>query len=85
MSTQAAFHRGVSPLMHLLLAGKEDVVLKAKPDQELRDRIELLASKNTEDGLTAEERAEYEGYVRANKFVAILQREAKYLKSDKDS
>lgn len=44
-------------------------------------RIEELASKNTEDTLTPEERDEYAGYVRANKFVAVLRREAKRFKS----
>jgi|GEM_PF-4676556 hypothetical protein len=49
------------------------------PDQALRDRIEALASRNTEGGLTDEERAEYEGYVRANKFLAVLRREARLM------
>ena len=76
MSAQAAFHRGVVPLLQLLLPGKEDAVLSSQPDEGLRDRIENLASKSTEGELTAEERAEYEGYVRANKFVAVLRSEA---------
>ena len=80
-STQAAFHRGVVPLLNLLLPGKEDVVLSTKPDQSLRDRIERLASKCTEGELTDEERAEYEGYVRANKFIAVLKREARQMKT----
>jgi uncharacterized protein YnzC (UPF0291/DUF896 family) len=45
----------------------------------LQERIEALAEKSTEGTLTAEEREEYEGYVRANKFVAILRREASLL------
>ncbi len=81
MSSQAAFQRGVHPLLRLLLPGKEDAILAAEADQELRDRIEELAGKSTEDTLTAEEREEYAGYVRANKFVAILRREAKKFKS----
>jgi hypothetical protein len=47
-----------------------------RPDPELQDRIEELAAKSTEGDLPAEERAEYEGYVRANKFIAILRRQA---------
>lgn len=81
MSTQAAFHRGVHPLLQILLPGKEEAVLAVQPDQALRDRIEQLAAKSTEDELTAEERDEYEGYVRANKFVATLRREARVMKS----
>ncbi|MCX6876215.1 MAG: hypothetical protein NTW21_20775 [Verrucomicrobia bacterium] len=76
MSAQAAFHRGVQPLLQLLLPGREDAVLAVETDQPLRDRIEELAGRNTEDMLTAEERDEYAGYVRANKFVAVLRREA---------
>lgn len=80
MSAEAAFHRGITPLLHLLLPGKEDAVLTTSPDQELRARIDELATKSTEGNLTSEERAEYEGYVRANKFVALLKREARQMK-----
>ena len=81
MSTQTAFHRGVHPLLRLLLPGKEKAVLNAKPDRALRERIEQLAAKSTEGKLTAKERDEYEGYVRANKFVATLRREARAMNS----
>lgn len=81
MSTQAAFHRGVSPLLNILLPGKEDLILAAASDSSLRDRIEQLAVRSTEGELTEEERKEYEGYVRANKFVALLLREAKRFKA----
>jgi hypothetical protein len=81
MSTQTAFHRGVHPLLRLLLPGKEKAVLAVKADRALRDRIEQLAAKSTEGRLTAWERDEYEGYVRANKFVATLRREARTMKS----
>jgi hypothetical protein len=81
MSAQAAFQRGVGPLLELLLPGREDAVLSVQTDQSLRIRIEELASKNTEDTLTPDERDDYAGYVRANKFVAVLRREAKKFKS----
>lgn len=81
MSIQAAFHRGVHPLFQLLLSGKEEGVLAVQPDRALRERIEQLAAKSTEGELTAEERDEYEGYVRANKFVAVLRRQARRMKS----
>ena len=55
--------------------------MSAVADQPLKDRIEELASKNTEGNLTPEERDEYAGYVRANKFVAVLRREAMKFKS----
>ena len=51
-------------------------------DESLRGRIEELADKSTEGELTDSERAEYEGYVKANKFIVILQAKAKKLLSD---
>lgn len=76
-----AFQRGVSPLLQLLLPGKEDLIMSVMPDRVLRDRIDQLASKSTEGELTEEDRAEYEGYVRANKFIALMMREAKRFKA----
>ena len=81
MSAQSAFQRGVGPLLQLLLPGRADAVLSVQADQSLRERIEELAAKNTEGTLSQEEREEYAGYVRANKFVAVLRREAKKFKS----
>ena len=46
---------------------------------DLQARIEELARKSTEGELTEDERAEYAGYVRANKFVAILKRQAQQI------
>jgi hypothetical protein len=81
MSAQTAFQRGVSPLLQLLLPGREHAVLSVEADQSLRERIEELAAKSTEGTLSSDEREEYAGYVRANKFVAVLRREAKKFKS----
>jgi hypothetical protein len=81
MSAQKAFQRGVSPLLQLLLPGKEDLIMASVPDQRLQDRIDQLAGKSTEGELTEEERAEYEGYIRANKFIALMMREAKRFKA----
>jgi hypothetical protein len=50
MSAQTAFQRGVSPLLQLLLPGREDAVLAVQADQPLRERIEELAAKNTDGG-----------------------------------
>ena len=85
MSTQSAFHRGVHPLLNLLLHGKEEAVLAVKPDQALRERIDELASKSTEGDLTADERDEYEGYIKANKFVATLRRQARRMQAERVS
>ena len=72
MTSLDAFERGIEPLIELLLEGNEDVFRSFKPDPALVERIDLLADKCTEGELTAEERAEYEGYVRANTFLGIL-------------
>jgi len=74
-----AFDRGVRPILRLLLPRKARAIIEFRPDFELRRRIEQLAEKSTEGQLTKKEKAEYEGYVRANKFVAILQRQARNL------
>jgi hypothetical protein len=72
-----AFDRGVSPLLRAVLLDRAETVLAFRPDKALQARIEELAAKSTEGDLTDEERAELEGYSRANKFIAILQRQAK--------
>ena len=75
-----AFDRGVRPLLRIVLPEKAETVLKFRVAPKLKARIEELAVKSTEGQLTEIERAEYAGYVRANKFVAILQRQARHLK-----
>lgn len=75
----AAFDRAVAPILRLVLPEREQTVIGFRPDSELQDRIEKLARKSTEGKLTDEERAEYAGYVRANKFVAVLRRQAQRL------
>ena len=72
-----AFERGIRPLLEILLPEKAEAVLSFRGDAQTQARIEELATKSTEGQLTDSEKAEYEGYVRANKFVAILQREAR--------
>ena len=81
-SGTTAFDRGVSPLLQLVLLDKAQDVLSFRPDPAIRDRIEELATKSTEGELSAEERTEYEGYVRANSFVAVLRRQARRILSD---
>ena len=79
----AAFDRGVRPVLRIVLPDKTEAVLNYRADPELQRRIDDLAAKSTEGQLTEEERAEYEGYVRANKFVAILQRKARQMTGTK--
>lgn len=75
----AAFDRGVRPMLELVLPEKAAAVISFSADPELQARIEELAQKSTEGELTEDERAEYMGYVRANKFVAIVKRQAQRL------
>ena len=74
-----AFERGIRPVLQIILRDKLDAVLRFRPPAELKTRIEELAAKSTEGKLSGAERAEYEGYVRANKFVAILRRQARQM------
>lgn len=78
-SESQAFNRGVRPMLEILLPGKADAVIGFRADPELQARIEELARKSTEGELSEDERAEYMGYVRANKFVAILKRQAQLI------
>lgn len=72
-----AFERGVRPVAEIVFPEKSQAELGFRPAPELQARIEELAAKSTEGPLTDAERSEYEGYVRANKFVAILKRLAR--------
>lgn len=74
-----AFDRGIRPVLQIVFPEKAKAVLNFRAAPELQSRIEELARKSTEGQLTETEKAEYAGYVRANKFVAILQRQARHL------
>lgn len=74
-----AFERGVRPMLRIVLPEKAEAVLRFRAAPEIQARIEELAGKSTEGQLTEAERAEYAGYVRANKFIAILQKQARQL------
>jgi len=65
--------------MKIVLPEKAEEVVEFRADAELQARIEELARKSTEGELSAAERSEYAGYARANKFIAILQRQAREL------
>jgi hypothetical protein len=78
-SESLAFDRGVRPMLEIVLPEKTDAVIGFQADPELQARIEELGRKSTEGQLTEDERAEYAGYVRANKFVAILKRQAQQI------
>ena len=47
-------------------------------DPDLAGRLEELADKANEGELSDAERAEYEAYIEANNFLAVLQAEARF-------
>ncbi len=74
-----AFDRGTAPVLRLFSPEQARQIVLFQGDEPLRRRIDELAEKSSAGTLTPTERAEYEGYVRANKFVAILQAQARKL------
>jgi hypothetical protein len=84
LTETAAFERGIRPFLEIVLPDKTEAILTYRPDPGLQARIAELADKATEGQLSEAERAEYEGYVRANKLVAILKRQARHLATSRD-
>jgi hypothetical protein len=77
-----AFDRGTDPILRFFTVEQARHIVNYKGEAKLNRRIEELASKSNEGDLTEAERAEYEGYVRANKFIAILQARVRKLLSE---
>jgi selenocysteine lyase/cysteine desulfurase len=75
----AAFERGTDPILDILTVEQARALVTYSGDEELRARIDELAAKNTEGLMTDQERAEYQGYVRANNFMSVLQAKARKL------
>ena len=73
----SAFDRATQPILGILSSEQVHKIVDYHADQSLQDRIEELADKANEGELTGDERAEYEGYVQANRFVAVLQAQAR--------
>jgi hypothetical protein len=72
-----AFDRATNPVFRLLPVEQARDLASYEPETSIQARIEELAAKANEGELTETERAEYLGYVQANKFVAILQAQAR--------
>jgi hypothetical protein len=72
-----AFDRSTEPLFRILAPEQVEQIVHLRADEALQNRVDQLANKCTEGELTDEERAEYEGYVRANSFIATLQLRAR--------
>lgn len=67
-----AFNRGIDPLFDLLTPDQAQRIADYHADDVLQERIEWLAQRSTSGELTDDERAEYEGYARANRFLSVL-------------
>ena len=76
-----AFNRGIDPILQFFTVDQARDIVQHRGDSELQRRIEELAELSNEGNLTPEDQAEYEGYVQANKFVAILQAKVRKLLS----
>ena len=76
---RSAFDRATDPIFDLLTRDQARAIIEFRGDEELVQRIDELAAKCNEGELTDEERAEYEGYARANRFIAIIQAKARRL------
>jgi hypothetical protein len=80
MST-AAIHleRLLEPLAGCLSPDVAAKVADLRADEAIQDRIDYLAERSNEGLLTAEERAEYAGYLHAIDVIAVLQAKARSL------
>jgi hypothetical protein len=74
-----AFDRATAPLLRILNRDQAMQIVDFHGDESLQQRIEELAEKANEGELTEAERAEYEGYIQANYFIATLQAKARRL------
>lgn len=79
LTDAAAFDRATEPILRILDRELALRILEIHGDEDLQDRIEVLADKANEGELTDSERAEYEGYIQGNNFIAVLQARARRL------
>jgi hypothetical protein len=74
---RSAANRLLEPLARALTPGAARAVINFRADAVTQARISQLAEKCNEGELTPDERFEYEEYVRAIDFIAILQSKAR--------
>jgi hypothetical protein len=82
MSTAApasfeAFERTLEPLFDLLTQEQIAALVAYRGSTELQSRMSELFRKSNEGELTEAEQAEYNGYIRANNYVALQQAKAR--------
>lgn len=76
---RSAFDRATDPIFDLLTPAQARAIVEFRGDERLAQRLEELAFKCNEGELTDQERAEYEGYAHANRFIAMVQAKARRL------
>jgi len=78
MTTSQAFHRGTAPIFELLTPDQTRRLADLEGDPSLEGRLAELAKKANEGELSQADREEYEAYIEANNFLAVLQAEARF-------
>jgi hypothetical protein len=79
----AVLERLLAPVSQCLNVEAARKLVRLKADAKTQARVDTLARKCNEGGLTPQERIEYERYVTAGNLIAILQAEARLLLSQK--
>jgi hypothetical protein len=79
VAAATAFDLATDPVLKILDRDQARKIIDFHGDDDLQQRIEELAEMANEGELTELERAEYEGYAQANKFIAVLQAKARRL------
>ena len=79
METATYLDRMLEPVSDCLTPEVARRLVQMRADPEFQARIDDLADRCTEGSLTAEEKLEYETYVRAGNLIAILQGKARKL------
>jgi hypothetical protein len=74
--------RLLDPIGRVLTPEVAQQLVSLQADPAVQGRLEELADKCTEGQLSVEERAEYETYVQAIHFIAILQAKARHILSN---
>jgi hypothetical protein len=72
-----AFERCLEPVLGLLTEPQVAELMALRGSLALQERMAELFAKSNEGELTPAERAEYEGYIRANNYLAMLQAKAR--------
>jgi hypothetical protein len=84
-NSHLAFHRGAAPIFALLTAEQTRQPADLRGDAAIAARLTELAEKANEGELSAAEEAEYEAYIEANNLLAVLQAEARFRLTHRES